>query len=305
MANPKILFPICSLPVPAVDGAEVVSFDPTTPIQPEDVDAEVLVTWEMTAEQVRGAIAQLPHLRLVQLLSAGMDQVPEMGIPDGVCVEGGSGLHNETVAEHALALVLAGIRGVNDLVRAQIGHRWAPEWGGTGQLADPAKLITLHDANVLILGYGNIGRELGRYLQVLGAKVTGVGRTARTEGSVSVVTFDDLPQVLPESDVLISVLPGSPETTDIVDRQVFASLPDHAWFVNVGRGATVNEDDLFAALRDGEIAGAAIDVTKEEPLLPSSPLWDLPNLIISPHSAGGRPRGYAELIERNLAKLRA
>lgn len=303
MSRPKVLFPVCSLEVPVLQNAEVIAFDPERPVPAPHRDGEVLVVWEMSSAQVRGAIEQLPNLRLVQVLSAGLDRVPEMGIPEGVQVEGGSGLHDQTVAEHALALTLAGIRGLNDLLRAQIGHRWATEWVGPEQLRDLSKLATLHEANVLILGYGHIGRELGKYLSVLGANIRGIARTSRTEGNVVVSTFDALPQLLGSTDVLISILPASDGTTDLIDRTVFRKLPQHAWFVNVGRGTTVVEDDLINALRANQIAGAAIDVAREEPLPVDSPLWDAPNLIISPHSAGGRPRGYAELIERNVAAL--
>jgi phosphoglycerate dehydrogenase-like enzyme len=121
---------------------------------------------------------------------------------------------------------------------------------------------------------------------------------------VEVVTEAEFPALLPTADVLISILPATPATRHAFNASVAALLPRHAWFVNVGRGATVDEAALLAAIRSGRLAGAALDVTEVEPLPPSSPLWDEPNIIISPHAAGGRPLGAPELIRSNLAAFR-
>ena len=116
--------------------------------------------------------------------------------------------------------------------------------------------------------------------------------------------MSDLPELLPQTDVLINILPATPDTRHAVDAKVLALLPAHAWLVNVGRGATVDEAALLAAIRAERLAGAALDVFETEPLPPDSPLWDEPNIIVSPHAAGGRPIGAADLIVHNLAALR-
>ncbi len=296
----KILFPDCTLETPTIEGAGVVRVDPKAPIPPEHRDAEVLVVWEMSARTTRQVADQLPNLGFVQLLLAGVDQVPAMGLPEGVRVAGGSGLHDGPVAEHALALILAGARGLDTLVHAKIGHRWAREWGAVGQNAGD-RLITLRGANILIWGYGNIGRELAGYLKPLGANVTGVATTRRTEEDVEVYTNSDLPSLLPTTDVLVMILPAGKATEGALNKELLDLLPARAWVVNVGRGATVDEEALADALINEDIAGAAIDVTRVEPLPVDSPLWDVPNLIITPHNAGGRPQGYEQFLACNLS----
>ena len=116
--------------------------------------------------------------------------------------------------------------------------------------------------------------------------------------------MDDVDAVLPTADVLVNILPTAPATDRVVDARRLALLPRKAWLVNVGRGSTVDEDALVEALRAGELAGAALDVTRTEPLPVDSPLWDLPNVIITPHGAGGRPLGAAALIAANALALR-
>ena len=131
----------------------------------------------------------------------------------------------------------------------------------------------------------------------LGAHVVGVARTPRTDGPFPVV--DDVDAVLPTADVLVMILPTAPSTDRALDAGRLALLPRAAWLVNVGRGSTVDEDALADALRAGALAGAALDVTQTEPLPVDSPLWDLPNVLLTPHAAGGRPRGAAALIAAN------
>jgi phosphoglycerate dehydrogenase-like enzyme len=163
-------------------------------------------------------------------------------------------------------------------------------------------LTTLRDARVVIWGFGGIGRTLAPLLAALGADVVGVARTAREDGDVEVVA--DVDEVLPTADVLISILPGVAATDRALDARRLALLRPAAWFVNVGRGSTVDEDALVAALREGRLAGAALDVTAVEPLPAGSPLWDLPNVLITPHAAGGRPLGAGALIRENADALR-
>jgi phosphoglycerate dehydrogenase-like enzyme len=283
----------------AVDGGLGYAVD--APIPDEHTDAEVLVVWSNPEWQLRDAAARLKQLRWVQTLAAGPDAVLAAGFGPQVRVTSGRGLHDGTVTEHTLALLLAAARRLNVLVRAQIGRRWAGELGGNQALEGKADFRTLRDANVVIWGFGSIAATLSPVLTALGARVTGVARTAGTRHGVPVVTEAEFPRLLPSTDVLISILPATPATRHAFSAEVAALLPPHAWFVNVGRGTTVDEAALLAAIRSGALAGAALDVTEVEPLPPTSPLWDEPNIIISPHAAGGRPIGAAELITDNLA----
>jgi phosphoglycerate dehydrogenase-like enzyme len=166
-------------------------------------------------------------------------------------------------------------------------------------------VTTLLGARVLIWGFGAIGQTIAPLLDQLGAQVRGVARSSGERSGFAVIAEDDLPQELGRTDVLLMILPSTPATAQALDAERLAALPAHAYVVNVGRGSTVDESALVAALSDGRIAGAALDVTSTEPLQPDSPLWDAPNLVLTPHAAGGRPVGADELISANLAALLA
>ncbi|MCR2812937.1 NAD(P)-binding domain-containing protein [Microbacterium sp. zg.Y1090] len=300
----KLLIPDIVDAPSAPDGVEMVAYDPSSPIPDLHVDAEGLVVWGVPNDLLADAATRLQRLRWVQLLSAGSDAALAAGFPDHVAITSGRSLHDAPVAEHALALTLAAARRLNLLVRAQIGHRWAGELGGIQAEPSPGVFSTLRDANVVIWGFGSIGSALAPHLRALGASVTGVGRRPRREGDIEVVTDEQLPQLFATTDVVIMILPAGDETEHALSAALLAALPPHAWVINVGRGSTIDEQALVQALRADRIGGAALDVTTEEPLPASSPLWDLPNVIITPHAAGGRPLGAAELIAANLRAYR-
>lgn len=299
--TPKVLVPDVLTNWPEVPGIDLVVYDPSKTIPEAHRDAKGIVVWGMSDAGVEALPQALPDVEVVQLLSAGADAAVRAGFKPEVQICSGRSLHDEPVAEHALALILAAARSLNVLMRAQIGHRWAGELGGMQPEPNPERFTTLKDANVTIWGYGSIGRKLATHLEHLGANVTGIASSRREEGSVTVWTPADTPEVLPNTDVLVLILPATPATEKALGADELALLPKHAWVVNVGRGATADEEALIEALQNGTIAGAALDVTAIEPLPPSSKLWDLPNAIITPHAAGGRPRGARELIEKNLA----
>ncbi|GAA0447697.1 phosphoglycerate dehydrogenase [Actinoplanes capillaceus] len=282
-------------------GVTTAVYDVRRPVPGEHTDAEVLVVWGNTPENLSDAAQRLTAVRWVQTLAAGPDAVLAAGFASGVVVTAGLGLHDRTVAEHTLGLVLAAARRLNRLVRAQIGGRWAGEWGGLQPVDEPGAFRTLRDANVVIWGFGGIAARLAPLLAALGARVTGVARGAGERHGFPVVTGTDLPGLLPETDLLINILPATPETAGILGAAILERLPEHAWVVNVGRGATLDEDALLAAIRAGRLGGAALDVFAEEPLPVTSGLWDEPDVIITPHAAGGRPEGASALLGENLA----
>jgi phosphoglycerate dehydrogenase-like enzyme len=275
------------------------------PIADEHTDAEVLVVWSNPSSQLQDCAARLKGLRWVQTLAAGPDAVLAAGFAPQVVVTSGRGLHDRTVAEHTLALLLAAARRVDLMVRAQIGHRWAGELGGNQPLKDPDHFRTLRDAHVVIWGFGSIAAAMAPLLTAFGARVTGVARTAGERHGHPVRTEADFPALLPTADALVMVLPATAQTRHAFNPSVAALLPRHAWLVNVGRGATLDEAALLDAVRAGRLGGAALDVTETEPLPASSPLWDEPNIIVSPHAAGGRPLGAPDLILSNLEAFRA
>ncbi|MBG0562768.1 phosphoglycerate dehydrogenase [Actinoplanes aureus] len=286
-------------------GTIAVVYDVRRPVPDEHTDAEVLVVWGNPPDTLSDAATRLKSLRWVQTLAAGPDAVLAAGFAPDVLITAGLGLHDQTVAEHTLALVLAAARRLNLLVRAQIGRRWAEELGGLQPVRQANSFRTLRDANVVIWGFGGIAATLAPLLTALGARVTGVARSAGTRHGFPVVTEDAFASLLPATDVLISILPATPATEKALNAGVLGQLPSHAWVVNVGRGSTLDEAALCTAVRSGRLAGAALDVFDTEPLPAGSPLWDEPNIIISPHAAGGRPVGASTLISENVAAFRA
>lgn len=299
----KVLVP-ASFPLKLDVECDVVEYDFRAPIPEEHSDADVLVEWGSRAKEIDGWAGQLTQVRLVQSLKAGADEMVRAGFRDGAIICNGVGLHDATVAEHALALTLALVRKLPQVLEAQSESRWAHEIGGRQPLYTKP-VMTLLDANVVIWGFGSIAKTLAPMLTALGARVTGVARSAGEREGYPVVAEDDLADALAEADVLIMILPHTEATEKALDAERLARLPEHAYVVNVGRGATVDEDALLAALQEGVIAGAAIDVTAVEPLPEESPLWSAPNLIITPHAAGGRPVRADAFVSEQIRRLQA
>lgn len=287
------------------DEDELVTYDPRQPVPVEHEDAEVLISWANTDEVLADAAQRLTRLRLIQAFLAGPDQINKAGFSDDVIVTSGVGLHDRTVSEHALALTLALVRFLPEMLDAQAERRWASERGGPQELhPEGAPVTTLLDAHVTIWGFGSIGSTLAPLFEALGAKVAGVATSTGVRDGYQVVASEEMDELLARTDVLVMILPSGEKTDDALDAAVLDALPDTAYVVNVGRGSTVDESALISALKEGWIAGAALDVAKTEPLPESDPLWDAPNLIITPHAAGGRPVEPEKLLAQNLAALR-
>ncbi|WP_152363351.1 NAD(P)-dependent oxidoreductase [Microlunatus speluncae] len=302
----KVLLPT-SVPLDPTlpEGVQGIAYDPEAELPDEHTDAEVIVLWLNPASRMKELADRLPKLRLIQGLMAGTDSVVAAGFAPEAVIASGRGLHDLTVAEHTLALALAAARRLDRALDAQRGGSWDSELGYRQPLDNSQGLTTLRDARVTIWGFGSIAKTLAPYLTLLGAKITGVASSAGERAGYPVIAAADVHSVLPDTDILINILPAVPDTIKIIDAAVLQALPKTAWLINVGRGATVDEGALRTALIDGEIAGAALDVTATEPLPDGDPLWSAPNLIITPHTAGGRPLGADTLIEANVRALLA
>jgi phosphoglycerate dehydrogenase-like enzyme len=216
-------------------------------------------------------LADHPHLRWVQLPWAGIE--PYLHLLDRertwTCAKG---VYADPVAEHALAMLLAGFRHLPAYARART---WSD---GVGR--------NLLGAHVAILGGGGIAEALIGLLEPFRCEITVVRRrVAPMAGVDRVVAPDELAALLPSVDAVVLALPLVDDTVGIIGPDELAALPDHAWIVNVARGAHVDTDALVAALGAGEIGGAALDVTDPEPLPDDHPLWALPNVLITPHTA--------------------
>nr|WP_201468865.1 NAD(P)-dependent oxidoreductase [Microbacterium hydrocarbonoxydans] len=298
----KILIPN-TIDLPVTADVESVVYDIDAEIPAEHRDAEVLVVWHNSSSWLREAARVLPRLRLVQALAAGADGVMNAGFADDVRICSGRSLHDGPVAEHALTLILSAVRRIDRLRDAQGEHRWDDDFNDAQSAPDSKGSYTLTGARVTIWGFGSIASTLAPLLRALGAEVQGIARTAGTRSGFPVHADADAAVALADTDVLVSILPATDATIDRFDAAVFDALKPGAVFVNVGRGATVDEASLIGALESGRLRAAAIDVTKTEPLPASDPLWDAPNLLITPHVAGNRPVGAARLIDDNLARL--
>ncbi|KAK3676706.1 hypothetical protein LTR78_003482 [Recurvomyces mirabilis] len=277
------------------------SYDVKTSIPEEHTDADILVTWANSSDNLKDANKRLTKLRWIQSLAAGPNDVLNAGFdPKKVSITTGSGLHDKTVAEHALGLLLVSARKFHLMRDYQNDGKWPGPLGGPQPDKEPGTFNTLEDANIVIWGFGNIAKMLAPYLTAIGANVTGVARQQGVRNGYEVYGEDKLAELLPKTDALVMILPGSDATKNALNAERLKLLPKHAWVVNVGRGTSIDEKALHSALTNGEIGGAALDVFETEPLPESSPLYKQKNCVVSPHAAGGRPRGAEALIAENL-----
>jgi phosphoglycerate dehydrogenase-like enzyme len=222
---------------------------------------------------LRAVLEDQPDIRWVQLPFAGVENAMEAGIIDDrrlwTCAKGS---YAEPVAEHAVGLAIAGLRHLPERLRA---HSWGRPAG-----------TSLYDAPVTILGGGGIAEELLRLLAPMRARVTVVRRHGPPlAGAERTLSTDQLEDALPGALVVFVALALTPETERIVGPKQLLAMDEQSWLVNVARGRHVDTDALVVALREGAIAGAALDVTDPEPLPDGHPLWTMPNCIITPHTA--------------------
>ncbi len=280
-----------------------VGYDERADIPQEHHDAKVFVTWANSRSNLASAAQHLGDLELVQTVTAGTDRVFAAGFAQSVRIASGRSLHDGPVAEHTLALTLAAVRRLDQLAAAQDRQEWDRQY--MAAQADPAtaQLYTLDGAHVVIWGFGSIAVRLAPLLQGLGARVTGIANSAGTRAGFPVVADRDRAAAFADADVLISLLPATEATNEVFNAQAIATLPDSAVFINVGRGSTVDEPALIAALASGQLRFAALDVMETEPLPATSALWTTPNVLLTPHVAGGRPQQASQLIDRNVAAL--
>ncbi|WP_194902835.1 2-hydroxyacid dehydrogenase [Quadrisphaera sp. INWT6] len=249
----------------------------------------------MTPATALETVAALPQLRLLQTTSAGYDNLVDR-LPEGVRLANGAGIHDASTSELAVGLALAKLRGIDAAVRDADQAAWRP-----------AKRRSLADRKVLLLGVGGIGGAIAARLAPFEVDLVRVATTARTDEHGAVHGVDELPELLPEAEVVVIGLPLTDSTRGIVDAAFLAALPDGALLVNVGRGALVDTDALLAELR-AERLHAALDVVDPEPLPAEHPLWGAPNLLLTPHVGGAttamQPRALRLLraqVERLVA----
>ena len=240
-------------------------------------DVELLVLAFEFGNDVPALFERLPGLKVVQAFSAGVDWLLPL-IPPGVVLCSAVGVHDASVSEWVVAAILAMRRRLPEFGELQHRAEWNREIA-TQRVSDPVD--DLEGKTVLVVGYGSIGKALASRLTPFGARVVGIAQHARPDA----VTPEALPRLLPAADVVVDLLPLTPDTRKFVDAKFLSRMKPGALFVNAGRGGTVDTDALLDALRSGRIR-AALDVTDPEPLPAEHPLWKEPNVLITPHIAG-------------------
>ena len=278
-------------------GVRLIEWDVDGPAPEAAIDLVVPPYWGGARRLANLASAKV---RLVQWQSIGFNGVGRY-VPEGLAFANAATVHEGSTAELALALTLASQRGLDTFVRQGDAHNW--------QLHS---LPSLADRRVMILGYGGVGKAVDARLQGFEVEVTRIARSARQETGpagdpVQVYAMSELIDRLSDTEIVIIGVPLTPDTRGLVGAQELAALPDGALVVNVARGPVVDTEALIAELNSGRLR-AALDVTDPEPLPAEHPLWDCPNLIVTPHVGGDSnammPRMTA-LIRRQISRLMA
>ncbi|WP_116042746.1 D-2-hydroxyacid dehydrogenase [Amycolatopsis palatopharyngis] len=240
--------------------------------------ADALFVYDFLSPAVPGAWHSADKLRWLHIASAGVDPVlfPELRDSD-VELTNSRGVFDDPIAEYVLGVILAFAKDFAGSLRLQDQSRW--QHRETERIAG---------TTALVLGTGPIGRAIARMLRAAGMSVAGIGRRAREDDPDfgTVYASDNLTEHLPSADYVVAVAPLTEQTKGIFNADAFAAMKSTARFVNVGRGELVLTGDLIEALRSGQIAGAALDVFDTEPLPTDSPLWSMPDVLLSPHMSG-------------------
>jgi phosphoglycerate dehydrogenase-like enzyme len=244
--------------------------------------AEVMLGWNFRAASLREAWAAVDSLRWIHWAGAGVDAAMfDQLVDSDIQFTNARGVFDQPMAEWVLGMIIAFAKGFPETLacqaRAEWQHRLSEQVAGK---------------RALVVGVGSIGRAVGRLLRAIGMEVEAVGRSAR-DGDADfgrIFASDELQARLPGADYVVLITPLTEQTRGLFAAPEFAAMNPRARFINIGRGALVIEDALLAALHEGRIAGAALDVFVEEPLPPQSPFWSAPNCLVSPHMSGD----YAE-----------
>lgn len=248
-------------------------------------------------EGLRTVLASSPA-RWVQLPFAGIEGFVGAGVVTGdrtwTCAKG---IYGHATAEHAVALMLCAARLIHEHARR---NQW---WVGR----EPARMRRLYGTTALVIGTGGIGQAFARMAQPFGVRILACNRSGATmTGAERTVAFPELASLIGEADFVVLAAPHTPETHNLIDASMLATMQPGAWLINVARGGLVDTDALVDALRRAAIAGAGLDVTDPEPLPADHPLWAFENVIITSHTANTRYMGAPELaalVARNVASF--
>lgn len=304
LATPARLGPFAG-PPPGLpedqSGASYVFADTDEQLQAAIKHADVVFGWNYFSNprMLQRALPFAQSLRWVQTAGVGIERLlfPEL-VDSDIILTNGAGIYEHTMAEYAVMLMLLFAKDVVQTIDDQRAHRW--EFRGPNN-------DTLRERELLVIGAGGLGRAIGRQGRSFGMRSVGVARTRRGGDTAFDVVhqLSDLPELLPSADYVVLIVPLTDETNAMIGADAFKRMKPSAKLINLGRGELVVEDDLLEALRNGSIGGAALDVFWQEPLPADHPLWDVPNVIISPHIGGdvaSTPEQFVDLFLENLER---
>jgi phosphoglycerate dehydrogenase-like enzyme len=273
-------------------------------------DVEVLLRGWLSADAFDRVLAHAPRLNYVHSASAGVERALTPAARErGIVITNARGVFSRPIAEYVVMMILAISRRLPGLLELQRERTWQPLEG-----------VELRDVTVGIIGLGSIGRAVGALATAFGCRVVAVRR--RSEAGSSAIASDEesrsfgevmldrvagpesLGEILGESDFVVLAAPLTPETHNMINAESLAAMKPGAWLINVARGRLVDERALLDALRDGRIGGAVLDTFREEPLPPTSPFYDLPNVIVTPHTSWSSGRVLDRSVELFCDNLR-
>jgi len=262
--------------------------------------AEVLFVWDFRSRSLDDIVRSLPNLRWLHASSAGVEHmlVPAV-VESDLLVTNSAGQFERPIAEYVAAYALAHAKDIPATIASQAAHRW-----------NYREVAMLAGTTMVIVGMGRIGRAVGRTAHALGMELVGVRRSGQphADDPPGLRLTTDLAAVAPLADYLVVTAASTPETRGLVSASIVASLRSSAYLVNVARASIVDLAAVVASLRSGRLAGAMLDVFETEPVLPDSELWDVPNLIVSPHMSGDTAGYTGEIIDAfgdNIRRYRA
>lgn len=263
-------------------------------------DVEVLLRGWLTADAFDRLLAHAPRLAWVHSASAGVERMltPTARARD-ITITNARDVFSEPIAEYVMTMVLAVTRRLPQLLELQRERTW-----------QPLEAVEMHDVTVGLVGYGSLGRTVARLASAFGARVVATRRhgdrgTTSADASVELLGGPEaLPDLLQSADFVVLAAPLTPATQNLIDSSALALMKPGAWLINVARGGLVDERALLRGLREGKIGGAILDTFREEPLGSDSPFYDLPNVIVTPHTAWSSGRVLDRTIELFCENLR-
>jgi phosphoglycerate dehydrogenase-like enzyme len=253
-------------------------------------EAEIIAGWKKGIE--KDCLAPHSKLKWLQTWSAGVDSLPlKMLESRNITVTSANGVHAYPISETIYALMLSLTRKIHTYVQNQQERKWHHS----------DMKLEMHKKTVGIIGVGTIGKEAAKIAKAFGMKVLGVRHSGKQQEFVDeMYTTNQLDEVLPNCDYVVVTLPLTKETNRLFGAKQFNLMKSSAFFINIGRGEIVVEGDLISALQRGQIAGAGLDVFEQEPLTVDSPLWEMENVIITPHTSGSTEHYNQRVVENIL-----